>query len=678
MTDRIVSLRQFVTDGRHHSWRKKFSWNLAESFAASGSSPLERVSTALEAVLAAETPVFLPGEQIAFTRTVANLPELYTKAEQQAMRSRNSYAEKGVVFNLCCDFASTISAGLDRRRQEVVERCPAGEFRTAVLREIDAVLELADRYCAAAKAAGREETAAILAKVPHRGAESFREALQFLRILHFILWCEGEYHNGLGRFDQYLWPFLERDLQRGTETPESAFELLEEFFLTFHRDSDLYPGVQQGDNGQSMVLGGCDSAGHDASNLLTRMCLRASKELALIDPKINLRVTKETPFELLELSSELTAAGLGFPQYNNDEVVIDALCRWGYSLADARNYVVAACWEFTIPGCGMDVPNLEAVSLPELLLKTMADSAAASFDAFLADYGTTLRRKAVALNRKHRRFTMLPGPFVSLLCDGCIERGRDISTGGRYNNFGVHGTGISTAVDSLAAIRQVVFEEKQYTLKQFFDVLYRNYQGNPELLAEVRNRIPKLGGGDPLPVALAQKLLSLWAAAWEGLRNSRGGIWRPGTGSAMFYIRHAEHLPATPDGRLAGEPFPANYAPSLTVPQTGTVSVVRDFARAFRKEVCNGGPLTIEIHDSVFREPDGVGKVARLVELFLREGGHQLQLNAIDREQLLDAQKHPERHRNLIVRVWGWSGCFVELDREFQDHIIRRAEMNFR
>ena len=105
--------------------------------------------------------------------------------------------------------------------------------------------------------------------------------------------------------------------------------------------------------------------------------------------------------------------------------------------------------------------------------------------------------------------------------------------------------------------------------------------------------------------------------------------------------------------------------------------MVRDFARAFRKEVCNGGPLTIEIHDSVFREPDGIGKVARLVELFLREGGHQLQLNAINREQLIDAKKHPERHRNLIVRVWGWSGCFVELDREFQDHIIRRAEMNF-
>lgn len=248
--------------------------------------------------------------------------------------------------------------------------------------------------------------------------------MQFLRILHYVLWCEGEYHNGVGRFDQYLYPYLEKDLACGAETERSAFELLEEFFLTFHRDSDLYPGVQQGDNGQSMVLGGCDSDGREASNLLTRMCLRASKELAVIDPKINLRVTKETPFELLELGSELTAAGLGFPQYSNDEVVIDALRRWGYSLGDARNYVVAACWEFTIPGCGMDVPNIEAVSLPEVLLDTMQGSQAATFDGFLADYGAGLRSRAVALDRKLRNFTMLPGPFASLLCDGCIDAAR--------------------------------------------------------------------------------------------------------------------------------------------------------------------------------------------------------------------------------------------------------------
>lgn len=680
MTPRIERLKRCLLEHRHHALRRDVDWKLAEPFAEQNLPPLQRVSEALAEVLQAETPVFLPEERIAFTRTVRTLPELYTEEEVRKMRSEFSFAEKGVVFNLCCDFASTIAAGLDARCAEVVTRMDGRDsaFLSAVLLEIDAVLDLAERYRREAEKEGRQELASLLSRVPRQGAETFHEALQFFRILHYTLWCEGEYHNGIGRFDQYMLPYLERDLAAGRETEESAFELLEEFFLTFHRDSDLYIGVQQGDNGQSMVLGGCGQSGRESSNRLTRMCLHASKELAVIDPKINLRVSKETPREWFELGAELTAAGLGFPQYSNDDVVIPALCRWGYSPEDARNYVVAACWEFTIPGCGMDVPNIDAVSLPAMLLETLDRSNAKTFAELVDEYAQILRNAAVAANDKYRNFTMLPGPFASLLCDGCVERGKDISEGGKYNNFGVHGTGISTAVDSLAALKQLVFDEKKFTLNEFRDAIADSFACAPELLAAVRNSAPKLGSGDGETEAIARQLLAIWGEAWKRLRNIRGGLWRPGTGSAMFYITHAQSLPATPDGRLAGEPFPANYAPSLTVPQTGPVSVVRDFAGAMIPEVCNGGPLTIELHDSVFREADGIGKAASLVELFCKSGGHQLQLNAINRDTLLDAQKRPELHRNLIVRVWGWSGCFVELDKVFQDHIIRRTGLSFR
>mgnify|MGYP000845345935 FL=1 len=679
MTPRIERLKRHLQEHRHHVFRREVEWKLAEQFAKQNLPPFRRVSEALAEVLKAETPVFLPEERIAFTRTLRTLPELYTEEEVRKMRSEFSFAEKGVVFNLCCDFASTIAVGLDARRAEVAARMNGRDnaFLSAVLLEIDAILDLAERYRREAEQTGCKELASLLSRVPRTGAETFHEALQFFRILHYTLWCEGEYHNGIGRFDQYMLPYLERDLAFGRETEESAFELLEEFFLSFHRDSDLYIGVQQGDNGQSMVLGGCGRDGNESSNRLTRMCLRASKELAVIDPKINLRVSKETPRELFELGTELTAAGLGFPQYSNDDVVIPALCRWGYSLEDARNYVVAACWEFTIPGCGMDVPNIDAVSLPAMLLETLAHSNAATFAELMAEYAQTLRVEAVAVNAKYRNFTMLPGPFASLLCDGCIKRGRDISEGGKYNNFGVHGTGISTAVDSLAALEQLVFDEKKVSLEAFRKAIADNFVHAPELLAAVRNTVPKLGSGDGKTEGIARQLFVVWSEAWQGLRNIRGGIWRPGTGSAMFYIRHAQSLSATPDGRLAGEPFPANYAPSLTVPQTGPVSVIRDFAGAVIPEVCNGGPLTIELHDSVFREPDGIGKAASLVQLFCKNGGHQLQLNAIDRDTLLDAQNHPEFHRDLIVRVWGWSGYFVELDKVFQDHIIRRTGLSF-
>ena len=174
---------------------------------------------------------------------------------------------------------------------------------------------------------------------------------------------------------------------------------------------------------------------------------------------------------------------------------------------------------------------------------------------------------------------------------------------------------------------------------------------------------------------LAKWLIGFWGRAFDGKRNDRGGIFRPGTGSAMYYIWHANELPASADGRLKGHPFSANYAPSLDVPVKGPLSVIRSFTEPDLGPVCNGGPLTIEVHDSAFREPDGVEKVAQLVKFFVDRGGHQLQINSINRETLVDAQAHPERHAHLIVRVWGWSGYFIELDKPFQDQIIKRVEL---
>ena len=160
------------------------------------------------------------------------------------------------------------------------------------------------------------------------------------------------------------------------------------------------------------------------------------------------------------------------------------------------------------------------------------------------------------------------------------------------------------------------------------------------------------------------------------MRNERGGVIRCGTGSAMYYIFHANALGATADGRKKGTPLPANYAPSLNVRLNGPVSLIQSFTKPDLKRCLNGGPLTIEFSDSVFRSDEAIAKVAQLVRSFVLLGGHQLQLNTVNRERMLDAQKHPENYRNLIVRVWGWSGYFVELDKCYQDHIIARVELN--
>lgn len=684
MTDRLADMLSFILAKRHAALRRDLPWALAEVFARDNVSSEKRAAAGLCALLAAEQPVFLPDETIAFTRTVKQLPDLYTRAEMETLRTSSYYHEKGCVFNISPDYATTIRVGLDARRAELTARLAraaaekdetAHEFLSCAIQSLDAVLDLADRYRQSAERQGLALIAQTLARVPHRGARTLHEALQFLRILHYTLWCEGEYHNGLGRFDQYLYPYFSADLAAGTLTEASALEEVEEFFLACNRDSDLYIGVQQGDNGQSLMLGGVDKAGNDAFNALSRLCLKASCELKVIDPKINLRVSSATPLAILEEATELTKQGLGFPQYANDDVVIPALVRLGYVLEDARDYVVAACWEFIIPGCGMDIPNIGAVSFPAVVDQVLHTCQAKTFEALMASVRAALMSEADRIAASLAQVKILPGPFVSILCDGRVEAGRDVCEGSRYNNFGIHGTGLSTAADSLAAIRQLVFDENVIALADLAAAVDTDFKGRPDLLAKARFGVPKMGNADPAVDQLGKALLDAFADTWDGRKNGRGGIYRCGTGSAMYYIWHANELHASPDGRLSGQPFAANYAPSLNVRISGPVSVIQSFTTPDLGRVINGGPLTIEIHDSAFRQADGITKVAQLVKFFIDRGGHQLQLNAINRDQLRDAQANPAAHRNLIVRVWGWSGYFVELDKPYQDHIIQRVEM---
>jgi formate C-acetyltransferase len=688
MTERIKSLLDRTFDKEQAKFRRDVDWKpLLGRFVAEKTPDEVRARIGLEEMLKSERPEFMDGERLAFLRTVRQIPDLHTDAEMDARRATGTaFGEKGVVFNMTADFAPTIRDGLGERLGEIdarLAKCRADgdaegvEFLENARLSVEAVLDLVDRYRAEAEKRGLAEIAATLAQVPRNGARTFHEALQSLRILHYAMWCEGEYHCGLGRIDQYLFPYYDADIKAGRLTDETALEELEEFFIACNRDSDLYIGVQQGDNGQSVMLGGVTRDGKTAFNDLSRLCLKACGELKLVDPKINLRVDKTTPLEIYELGTELTAKGLGFPQYANDDVVIPALRRWGYELEDARDYSVAACWEFLVPGCGMDINNIDAVSFVGALdaaLRNVAAASSPSFEDVKAEFKAEVQRRADALVEKYRHVEILPGPFVSVISTDCIKKARDISKGAKYNNFGIHGTGIAVAVDSLASVRELVFEKKLVTLSELVSLLDTDFAGRPDVLAAAK-AAPKMGNADARADDLAKWLIDFWGHAFDGKRNDRGGVFRPGTGSAMYYIWHTRDVPASADGRLKGEPLSANWAPALDVPVKGPVSVVRSFTEPDLGSVCNGGPLTIEIHDSAFSMPDGVEKVAHLVKFFIDRGGHQMQINTINRETLLDAQKHPERHRHLIVRVWGWSGYFIELDKPYQDQIIKRVEL---
>jgi Pyruvate-formate lyase len=660
----MSQLREFITEKEHHRYRRDYPEyeNLADEFKRLKLSPIERMTRRFELMLRLERPVLLPGEQICFLRTVKSLPDCFTKDEWESIRAKHHVHERGYISNLSPNYESAIKTGLLAKREN------ADEYGR---RAIDAILALSDRYREEARRQGRRELESVLARVPRYGAENFREALQFFRILHFGLWMEGNYHNTVGRFDKYMYPYLKNDLERGILTEESAYGLLRDFFISFNKDSDLYSGIQQGDNGQSMVLGGIDEDGKEVFNLLSKMCLRASRELMLIDPKINLRVSRNTPLEIYELGSELTKAGLGFPQYSNDDVVIDGLVKeYGYEPKDAANYVVAACWEFIIPHVGTDIVNIDALSFPKVIDVCLhRDLGGCSrFEDFMDAVKSEIQAKCDVMCENIKSIWFAPSPFMNLFIEG------DLYQGAKYNNFGFHGTGIATAADSLAAIEKYVYEEKSVSKQELIEAVDSNFEKHRELLPILRYEAPKMGMNDNAVDAKAVFLLEAFADSLKGKRNCRGGIYRAGTGSAMYYLWHADEIGASPDGRRRGEPLGTNFSPSLFAGIKGPLSVIQSFTKPRLGKALNGGPLTLEFASSMFEGEDSIKKVAALVKAYIDMGGHQLQLNAVNTERMKDAQLHPENHRQLIVRIWGWSAYFVELDRDYQDHVIRRQQ----
>jgi len=648
----IQEQRTFLKNGGHLSCRRELSPEQWQQISAEIQNPAlaldMRAALRLSRFLQEETILHF-GERIPAWRTLIAFPDIYAQGEKEALQKGHFIHEQGRVCNISSDWEGVLSGGLLRRKtgNEARDLC------------IDAVLRYADRY--------EDES---LSRALRTGAQTYPEALKMFRILHFCLWASNVYHNTVGRFDQYMWPYLQADLESGRLDEAQALEWTEEFFLSFNRDSDLYIGMQKGDNGQSMMLGGVTRNGECAVNLLTKLALKASLSNRRIDPKINLRVDKNTPLDLYLLGTELTKQGLGFPQYANDDVVIPGLIALGYAPEDARDYTVAACWEFIIPGVGMDIPNIGTMSLAGVVSDCIQRHLAecASYPAFFETVKAELCRRAQQFDQRFASLWLEPAPWQSVLMSDFTH---DISEGAKYNNYGIHGTGFGDAVDQLAVVRELVYGGA-ISSAELLTAIEANFEGCDALRRRLRTEAPKLGR-DAVCEDIGDALLTAFAQALAPLRNERGGIFRAGTGTAMFYLWHADELGALCNGHLKGERLSANFSPSLLLKDAGPLSVIRAMARPAVKNTINGGPLTLELHDTVFRNAEGTEKVARLVRSFILLGGHQLQLNAVSREVLQEAMERPEEHRDLIVRVWGWSGHFVQLDAEYQKQILERV-----
>ncbi len=690
LSPRLAEMKRRIRAGEHHRCRTTDTVDVLAECEREGLDWTRRAARLTRRMCEAQTVVIESDERIVFTRTVRRIPPLYRPEEMDGILAGRTFHELGPISNICADWGMVLGQGLLARRAaaQAARARLAGDreaetFLDAGVETIDAVLELARRYAEAARAGGRDDLAQVLQRAPAHPAATFHEALQALRLCHAVLWLSGHYHCGLGRLDQYLWPYLEADLAEGRLVPAEAQELLEEFFISLNRDSDLYPGIQQGDNGQSLMLGGVRRDGGDGVNPLTAMVLEAGRKVALIDPKINLRLTRDTDLGLLAKGVQLTRIGLGFPQWCNDEVVIPGLVAAGYDLEDARDYTVAACWEFIIPGKGMEVVNIGAVSMPAAADRAIRAGlqAGEGFERILQRAGADLAEQVRSLAEASRKLLLPPAPWYSVLMDGCLERGRDLCHGLKYNNFGIHGAGSANAADALAAVRSLVYEQRRIDPTRLIRALDADFQGEEALRTELREGAPKVGNhdddADGLLVELFDRFADACAAAGD---NGRDGRYRPGTGSAMYYVWLARGhegmreptVGATADGRHKGAFFSSSLAPSPDVQVRGPLSVLQSFGKLDYRRICNGGPLTMELADSLFRGMEAVEKVALFIRAFVRSGCQQMQLNTLNVDTLREAQRHPELHRNLVVRVWGWSGYFCELDESYQNQIIGR------
>ena len=634
-----------------------------------------------------QIPIVLEDDVIAFARSDNNKIPPYITQDEIISLFGNDGVSHDILNNCCPNYSLILKNGLEyslnKIQQKKIAKNKDAEFLEAAEISINAVLELADRYKEEARIIGLKDVASNFNRVPRYGATSFVEALQSLRFVSAMFYLAGNFQIGFGRMDQYLYPYYINDINSGKIDKIKAKNLLKEFFISLNRDIDLYPGVTVGDNGQSVVLGGVKVDGSSAINDLTYLIIEASKELSLIDPKINLRIDKNTPDKLLLLACELTKIGLGFPQYLNDEVIIPGLISAGYSLEDARDYAVAACWEFLIPGKGLDIVNQGAVSFPyavDFAQRRLTEETFTlhHFHKYIKESITDQVRGVIY---KHN-VKFLPAPFISVFFDNCIDTGKDITECAKYNNIGIHGAASASAADAYVIVEHYINSNNFNEFNRVRVAAANNFLNNENLVRYLVNFPDKTGNDTQKSNHALTTLFDIFSTVCQNYSTPKRSI-RPGSGSAQFYVWLTKtekkfdflvepRVAATIEGRRDGMPFSSSLAPANEIKTSGILSVLRTFSNLNYNKIVNGGPITVEFTPNVFESKENMEKMVSLLRYFVILGNQELQLNVLNVQTLEDALKNPEKHRNLIVRVWGWSGYFCELPREFQEQIISR------
>jgi len=535
------------------------------------------------------------------------------------------------------------------------------------------------------------EIAEISKKVSSEKPDTFYEACQLLWYISIIAQYESNASSlSLGRFDQYMYKFYKNDIDKGIDK-KILKEILECLWIKTNdvvliRSASSAKYFAGFPTGYTIAIGGLTENGRCAVNELSYLCLESYHDIKLPQPNLAVRINELIPREFLNLTVETIRLGTGIPQLFNDEVIVPGFLNRGVTLEDARNYAVVGCVELSIPGktYGLhDIALFNLLKIMEISLKAYKDKINISFDDIIIHikeeikkYTALVAEGSNIVDIGHREYA--PVPFLSALIDNCIENGKDITDGGaKYNFSGVQGIGEANLSDSLYALKKIVFEEKRITFKRLIEALENNYEGEEERKLRVRliNKYDKYGNDCDQVDEISSDILRYFDKELETYNNPRGGKFIPGAYTVSAHIPLGEAVGATPDGRKAREQLAdGGLSPMVGRDRLGPSAVLKSVSKLDNYLTTNGSLLNIKFNPKTLDGADGIKKFGDFLLAFTKLKIQHIQFNIISRDVLIEAQKHPELNKGLVVRVAGYSAFFVELNKEIQDDIIARTE----
>ena len=548
-----------------------------------------------------------------------------------------------------------------------------------------------------------EQMASICRRVPARKPSTFWEALQSYWFVHVGVITEINPWDSFnpGRLDQHLYPFYHKDIAEGRLTEEDARELLQAFWVKFHNHpAPPKVGVTAEESGTytdfSLInVGGVLPDGSDAVNDVSYLILDVVEEMRMVQPSSMVQLSKKNPDRFIKHTIRVVRNGSGQPSIFNTEAIVQELTRQGKSIEDARCGGASGCVEagafgkeaYILTGY-FNLPKILEITLHNgvdprsgrrIGLETGEVSSLGTFDDLLAAYEKQVRHfadiKVRGNNIIDRLFARhIPVPFLSLVIDDCVANGRDYHAGGaRYNTSYIQGVGLGSITDSLTSIRYNVFEDKVVSLPELVEILDRDFDGAEDLRKRFWDDTPKYGNDDDRADSIMRQVFEIYYNAVNGRPNVRRGFHRVNMLPTTVHVYFGSVTGALPDGRRAGEALSEGISPVQGADRLGPTAVVKSASKL--DHIRTGGTLLNQkFTPQLLADETGVTKVAQLVRGYFRLDGHHIQFNVVNAETLRAAQLHPEQHRDLIVRVAGYSDYFVNLNEELQNEIIRRTE----